>query len=236
MEEACEHPYLLSKCICKLSSHLRSINHRHFCYVGFSSSPFPAEFISLPFLSLDHSCQVAVPPAAVAQDLLHASCPMSAQGSSWSLWMLHPQRKKRSAVELAFQPGFMVLWCCGADLAGIYHFERSKKLHVIIISHSLSALLSLLLGKAFSSACFPHADRCSFLFIYLFLPEICHTWKAKLASESRTWFAKTESSLPFIKKTGLLLVVHIYWVTWTGDCGIYWVLARSMNARWYRLQ
>lgn len=114
-------------------------------------------------------------------------------------WMLHLLRKQRRAVEPAFQPGSTALWRCGAHLASIYHFAGSKKLHVIIISHSLSAPLSLLC-KAFSSACYPCADCCSYLFIYLFLPEVCHTWKAKLAGDSRTWFAKTQSSLPFIKK------------------------------------
>jgi len=62
----------------------------------------------------------------------------------------------------------MVLWHCGTDLASIYHFAGSKKVHVIIISHSLSAPLSLLLGKAFSSACFPCSVCFTYLFIYLF--------------------------------------------------------------------
>lgn len=104
----------------------------------------------------------------------------------------------------------LTLWHCGSDLASTSHFAGSKKLHVIIISHSLSAPLSLLLGKAFSSACFPHADCFTYLFIYLFLPGLCHIWKAKLAGGSRAWFAKTKSSLPSKKKTALLLVIHIY--------------------------
>lgn len=86
-------------------------------------------------------------------------------------------RRPRSAGQQTLQPGSMVLWHCGTDLASIYHFAGSKKVHVIIISHSLSAPLSLLLGKAFSSASFPCSVCFPYLFIYLFLPEFCHCWK-----------------------------------------------------------
>jgi len=66
-------------------------------------------------------------------------------------WKLPPTGKHGTAVKPAFQAVSVALWHGGADLASIYHFAGSKKLHVIIISHSLSAPLSLLLGKAFSA-------------------------------------------------------------------------------------
>lgn len=141
--------------------------------------------ILFPWLLLPrgHAAHGGGPGAAVWK--VPCGCP--GQLTSWS-WMLHMLWKQGSAVEMAFQPGSTTLWCCGPDLACIYHFAGSKKLHVIIISHSLSAPLSLLLGTAFSSVCFPCADCCSCLYIYF-----CQNF-ATLGKQS--WLVIIEHGLP----------------------------------------
>lgn len=195
--EACEDLFFLSKCICKLSSHLQSINHKHFSYVGFSSSS------SLLNSSPWHSFPLTTLEGPFHPWWWSSSCRV--QGTLWvpgAAHLLKVDAPPTREAEICCQASVPALERSGAE--GLTWpvsiiLQEVKKLHVIIISHSLSVPLSLLLDKASSSACFPDADCCSYVFIYLFLPELCHTWKAKLAGDCRAWFAKTQFSLTFTK-------------------------------------
>lgn len=80
--------------------------------MGSSSSPSPSEFVPLPFLSLDRSRRGAVPPAAVAQELLHARDPAGAQGSSPS--EAGPSTRRGSRGLLPSRLSSLALQCSGA--------------------------------------------------------------------------------------------------------------------------
>lgn len=104
-------------------------------------------------------------------------------------WTCHHPPAEEAEVCWRVQPGSTALWHCVADLASIYRFAGSKKLQVTIISHPLSAPLSLPLGKAFSSACLALAD-CSLIYLYIYF---CQNF-AILGRQS--WLMMLEHSWP----------------------------------------